>query len=125
MSMARQTGLDIFRSMLPELVPDGDDAELRDGGFADELGEIGLENLFGRLWGRDGLSMRDRSLITVAILIATRRDTSVTQPLPAPGGWLVRCSTICRMTKSDRGVGIWLTWPTCDCRTPMCDRTKD
>ena len=72
MSTARQTGLNIFRTMMPELVPEGDDVELRDGGFADELGEIGLENLFGRLWSRDGLGMRDRSLITVAILIATR-----------------------------------------------------
>ncbi|MDT5079622.1 MAG: 4-carboxymuconolactone decarboxylase, partial [Mycobacterium sp.] len=68
----RQRGLDLFRQMMPELVPAGDGVQLRDGGFADELGEIGLENLFARLWGRDGLSLRDRSLITVAILVATR-----------------------------------------------------
>ena len=71
---ARQQGLNLFRQMMPELVPEGDDVELRDGGFADELGKIGLENLFARLWGRDGLGLRDRSLITVAILIATRAE---------------------------------------------------
>jgi 4-carboxymuconolactone decarboxylase len=42
------------------------------GGFAPELMEIGLENVFGRLWTRDGLSRRDRSLVTLGILIALR-----------------------------------------------------
>ena len=34
--------------------------------------EIGIENVFGRLWTRDGLSRRDRSLVTLGILIALR-----------------------------------------------------
>ncbi|BBX17123.1 hypothetical protein CRI77_11295 [Mycolicibacterium duvalii] len=45
MSTARQTGLDIFRTMMPKLVAGGDDAEVRDSRFADELGKIRLEEL--------------------------------------------------------------------------------
>ena len=40
------------------------------GGFAPELMEIGIEGIFGRLWSREGLSRRDRSLVTLGILIA-------------------------------------------------------
>ena len=71
MTDARETGLNIFHELLPGLSPDDDKAILR-GGFADELLEIGLENVFGRLWGRDGLNRRDRSLVTLGILIALR-----------------------------------------------------
>ncbi|RDH75741.1 carboxymuconolactone decarboxylase family protein [Mycolicibacterium moriokaense] len=70
MTDARETGLNVFRELMPGLLPDGDD--IPKAGFADELLEIGLENVFGRLWGRDGLSRRDRSLVTLGILIALR-----------------------------------------------------
>lgn len=43
-----------------------------DGTFGDELLSIGVDNIFGRLWGREGLSRRDRSLVTMGILIALR-----------------------------------------------------
>lgn len=71
MTDVRAEGLKVFREMLPGLLPDGD-VDLRDGRFADELLEIGIDNVFGRLWGRDGLSRRDRSLVTLAILITLR-----------------------------------------------------
>ncbi|MEZ0340782.1 hypothetical protein ACAG25_12450, partial [Mycobacterium sp. pV006] len=38
-----------------------DDDPVRSGGFGDELLELGIDNVFARLWGRDGLSRRDRS----------------------------------------------------------------
>lgn len=71
MSNLRDEGLQVFREMLPGVLPDGD-IDFRDGSFADELMEIGVENVFGRLWTRDGLSRRDRSLVTLGILIALR-----------------------------------------------------
>jgi 4-carboxymuconolactone decarboxylase len=55
--------------MLPGTLPDGD---VEFGGFAPELMEIGVESVFGRLWTREGLSRRDRSLVTLGILIAQR-----------------------------------------------------
>jgi len=56
--------------MLPGVLPDGD-VDFG-GGFAPELMDIGVENVFGRLWAREGLSRRDRSLVTLGILIALR-----------------------------------------------------
>src|SRR6476469_1190698 len=71
MTDVRETGITVLRELLPDLMPDGD-ADLPKGGFADELLDIGVDNVFGRLWGRDGLSRRDRSLVTLGILIALR-----------------------------------------------------
>ena len=56
MTDVREQGLQVFRELLSGAVPDGD---LRDGKF-------------GRLWGREGLSRRERSLVTLGILIALR-----------------------------------------------------
>ncbi|GAY13720.1 carboxymuconolactone decarboxylase family protein [Mycobacterium sp. shizuoka-1] len=69
MSNLRAEGLRVFREMLPGTLPDGD---VEFGGFAPELMEIGVESVFGRLWTREGLSRRDRSLVTLGILIALR-----------------------------------------------------
>ncbi|MBY8861019.1 carboxymuconolactone decarboxylase family protein [Nocardia sp. CA2R105] len=44
--------------------------DLRDGLFADEITEIGLVGVWAALWARKGLSKRDRSLVTLGILIA-------------------------------------------------------
>ena len=71
MTDTRATGYQVFRELLPGVLPDGADS-IGDGGFGDELLEIGVESVFGRLWGRDGLSRRDRSLVTLGILIALR-----------------------------------------------------
>ena len=60
MTDVRETGTQVFRELLPNLLPEGQ-ADLPRGGFADELLEIGVDNVFGRLWGRDGLICRDRS----------------------------------------------------------------
>ncbi len=61
----------MFREMLPGTLPDGD-VDFG-GGFAPpELMDIGVESVFGRLWTREGLSRRDRSLVTLGILIALR-----------------------------------------------------
>ena len=59
-----------MRELLPGALPD--DAGLRDSKFGEEPLEIGIDNVFVRLWGREGLSRRDRSLVTLGILIALR-----------------------------------------------------
>ena len=72
MTNLREDGLRVFRELLPGVLPDGDvDVS---AGFAPELMDIGLENVFGKLWTREGLSRRDRSLVTLGILIALRSD---------------------------------------------------
>ncbi|MDT5323453.1 MAG: 4-carboxymuconolactone decarboxylase [Mycobacterium sp.] len=45
-------GLQVFRELLPGVLPDGD-VDFG-GGFAPELMDIGIENIFGRLWTRRG-----------------------------------------------------------------------
>jgi 4-carboxymuconolactone decarboxylase len=71
MTDVRKHGVQVFRELLPGALPDGE-VNLRDGKFGDELLEIGIDNVFGRLWSRDGLSRRDRSLVTLGILNALR-----------------------------------------------------
>ena len=75
MTDVRAKGFQVFRELLPGVLPDGD-VDVRNGEFGDELLEIGIDNVFGRLWGREGLSRRDRSLVTLGILIALRATES-------------------------------------------------
>jgi 4-carboxymuconolactone decarboxylase len=65
----REKGLRLVREMIPVEVADVEN-ELPDGAFASELGELSLVNVFGRLWAREGLDRRSRSLVTLGILIA-------------------------------------------------------
>jgi 4-carboxymuconolactone decarboxylase len=67
----RAEGRKVLREMLPES-SEAVEQSIGDGSFGDELLEIGVENIFGRLWSRQGLSRRDRSLVTMGILIALR-----------------------------------------------------
>ncbi len=39
--------------------------------------DVTVEHLFGDIWTRDGLALRDRSLITVAALIALNREAQL------------------------------------------------
>jgi len=73
MTNLRADGLQVFRELLPGALPDVADDEVDfGGGFAPELIDIGIESIFGKLWTRPGLSRRDRSLVTLGILIALR-----------------------------------------------------
>jgi 4-carboxymuconolactone decarboxylase len=74
MTNLRADGLRVFRELVPGGIPD-DDADVDFGdGFAPDLMDIGIESIFGRLWTREGLSRRDRSLVTLGILIALRAN---------------------------------------------------
>src|ERR1700678_708995 len=64
-------GMNLFKSMMPGLIPENV-TTLRDGSFADELGELSIDHVFGALWTRPGLDRRSRSLVTLGALIALR-----------------------------------------------------
>lgn len=73
MSQTRTEGLDVFKEMMPGIVPDNMES-LRDGSFADEMFELSLDHVFGSLWTRPGLDRRSRSLVTLGALIALRAE---------------------------------------------------
>ncbi|MET4427987.1 MULTISPECIES: carboxymuconolactone decarboxylase family protein [unclassified Mycolicibacterium] len=74
MTNLRDEGLRVFRELLPGSIPDDDGDVDFSSGFAPELMDIGVESVFGRLWARDGISRRDRSLVTLGILMALRAN---------------------------------------------------
>ncbi|KPI21660.1 Carboxymuconolactone decarboxylase [Actinobacteria bacterium OK074] len=73
----RAAGLKVLRELLPGVFPEGDDIDLRDGKLGEDLVEIGLTSVFGMLWAREGLSRRDRSLVTLGVLIALGAETEL------------------------------------------------
>ena len=51
--------------------------------FGADLGDLGRVSLFELLWTREGIDLRTRSLITVAILIALRAQSELSIHAPA------------------------------------------
>ncbi|KPI11544.1 Carboxymuconolactone decarboxylase [Actinobacteria bacterium OK074] len=72
----RAAGWKAMRAALPGVFPEGD-LDLRDGKLGEDLVDIGLTSVWGALWGREGLSPRDRSLVTLSILIALGAETEL------------------------------------------------
>lgn len=62
---------EILRQMLPADVADSMESETPpETPFAPELSRLAFENAFVQLWTRPGLGLRERSLVTIGILIA-------------------------------------------------------
>lgn len=81
MTDSRTQGLEMFREMMPGLIPDGV-TSLRDGGVAGELGDLTIDHVFGALWARPGLDRRSRSLVTLGALIALRATEELRYHFP-------------------------------------------
>ncbi|RFA06898.1 carboxymuconolactone decarboxylase [Subtercola boreus] len=73
MTDPRKEGIRVLRELLPGVIAEGE-VSFADGKFGEELGELTLTNVFGSLWNRLALSRRDRSLVTLGILIALRAE---------------------------------------------------
>jgi 4-carboxymuconolactone decarboxylase len=73
MTETRTEGLNVFKELMPGIIPDNVES-VRDGSFADELFELSIDHVFGSLWTRPGLDRRSRSLVTLGALIALRAD---------------------------------------------------
>jgi len=72
----RAVGLAELRAAMPGVIPEGD-IDMRDGKLGEELVELGLISHWGLLWSREGLSRRDRSLVTLSLLIALGAETEL------------------------------------------------
>ncbi|MEU6539122.1 carboxymuconolactone decarboxylase family protein [Streptomyces sp. NPDC047000] len=72
----RAAGWKAMRAALPGVFPEGE-ADLRDGRLGEELVDIGLTSVWGAIWAREGLAPRDRSLVTLGLLIALGAETEL------------------------------------------------
>jgi 4-carboxymuconolactone decarboxylase len=82
MATTRQKALEIAGKMLPPdlvqlLTPENRAA------FGAELSDLGMTSIFEPLWTREGIDLRTRSLITVAMLIALRAHSELAIHAPA------------------------------------------
>ncbi|MFF5141550.1 carboxymuconolactone decarboxylase family protein [Streptomyces sp. NPDC013157] len=72
----RAAGWKAMRAALPGVFPEGE-VDLRDGRLGEELVDIGLTSVWGAIWAREGLAPRDRSLVTLGLLIALGAETEL------------------------------------------------
>jgi 4-carboxymuconolactone decarboxylase len=78
------------------------------GDFAPKFVELSDEVLYGDIWERPGLSKRDRSLITVAVLVALHR------PDQMPGHMeraVENGVTVDELTEAITHVAFYAGWP--------------
>jgi len=71
----RERGLAVRREMFGP--PGSDDAVRNASNFAAPFHEILSRYCFGEFWTRDGLGRRDRSMLTLAMLIALNREQEI------------------------------------------------
>lgn len=67
-------GLKVFSEIMGEDKAAGLRAAAGSTGFGSGVGKIAIGTAFADVWGRDGLERKQRSLVTLAILIATRQS---------------------------------------------------
>lgn len=68
-----EAGLEVYALMRPpedvERIAEGSARN----GFGGAMSELALAFAFGGVWSREGLALRERSLVTIAVLIALRQ----------------------------------------------------
>jgi 4-carboxymuconolactone decarboxylase len=70
-------GVQLVREMLGEPFAAGMLAAAGSGGFAADCASIALESAFGAVWSRPGLDRKQRSLVTMGILIGTGKPAEL------------------------------------------------
>lgn len=65
----REQATEILRQMLPPDVAEGMSTAQPMTGFGSEMSRLAFENAYMQLWTRPGLTLRERSMVTIALLI--------------------------------------------------------
>ena len=65
---AKNAGAELFKSWRSKAMDEI--SQERSDEFCTEIAEISMDSVFGKLWVREGLDLRARSLLTLGILIA-------------------------------------------------------
>jgi 4-carboxymuconolactone decarboxylase len=81
MSDKREKAVQVLKKMMPDVVDIVADPPKT--GFAPELNDLAMTICFEPLWARDGLDLRTRSLINVAMLIVQRAHSELAFHGPA------------------------------------------
>jgi 4-carboxymuconolactone decarboxylase len=77
MSEKIDKGLNIVREMLGDAQAEGMKALMESDGFGSQAAALALEHAFADTWGREGLERKQRSLVTIGILIANRQTAEL------------------------------------------------
>jgi 4-carboxymuconolactone decarboxylase len=70
-------GIAVISSMMGEAFGKALAEHATSGGFASAIARMAIDYSFADSWGRDGLARRDRSLLTLGILIALRQTAEL------------------------------------------------
>jgi 4-carboxymuconolactone decarboxylase len=76
---AKEIVSEMISPEIAELMADSENSS----SFGAQLAGLALDNAFGALWTRPGLGRRDRSLVTLGILIALRATDELQIHIPA------------------------------------------
>lgn len=74
MSDTTAIGLNVAKEMLTEELIDALSGSVGSTTFGAFMGQLATDTVFGRIWARPGLARRERSLVTLGILIALRQS---------------------------------------------------
>lgn len=77
-----EKGYAVVNEMLGPEAAAGMKAAAQNKEFGGEIGELAVQYAFGTLWAREGLSRRERSLVTLGILIALRAGEELKYHFP-------------------------------------------
>lgn len=77
-----EKGYAVAADMLGDDVVKGMRAAASGDEFGGEIGELAVQYAFGTLWSREGLGRRERSLVTLGILIALRATEEMEYHFP-------------------------------------------
>ena len=72
-----QRGVELVRDMLGDQFLAGMQAAAGSGAFAADTATIAFESAFGAVWSRPGLDRKQRSLVTLGILIGTAKPNEL------------------------------------------------
>jgi 4-carboxymuconolactone decarboxylase len=73
MNEKRAYGLKVFGEIMGTEMAGHLKAAAESDGFASAIGRLAIDYAFADVWGRDGLERKQRSLVVLGILIATRQ----------------------------------------------------
>lgn len=74
---------EILRQMFPPSISTSLDGERKADAFGSEMGRLAYENAYMQLWTRPGLSLKERSMVTISMLIALGNEHELAVHLAA------------------------------------------